>query len=105
MEERTLGRTGHDSTVVTFGTASLGRVTQEAADTAVRTILDHGVNHIDIAPSYGEAMERDPQAVARDVRLGYVGRDAAARDYGVVLDAAGAVDAAATKKLRGGGGK
>ncbi len=58
MEERTLGRTGHDSTVVTFGTASLGRVTQEAADTAVRTILDHGVNHIDIAPSYGEAMER-----------------------------------------------
>ncbi|MDP6391310.1 MAG: hydantoinase B/oxoprolinase family protein [Alphaproteobacteria bacterium] len=54
---------------------------------------------------YGEAMERDPQAVARDVRLGYVGRDAAARDYGVVLDAAGAVDAAATKKLRGGGGK
>ncbi len=58
MEKRTLGRTGHDSTVVTFGTASLGRVTQEAADKATRTMLDHGVNHIDIAPSYGQAMER-----------------------------------------------
>ncbi len=58
MEKRRLGRTGHESTVVTFGTAGIGRVTQAEADTAVRHILDHGVNHIDIAPSYGEAMER-----------------------------------------------
>ncbi len=58
MEKRRLGRTGHESTVVTFGTAGIGRVTQAEADTAVRHILDHGVNHIDVAPSYGEAMER-----------------------------------------------
>ena len=58
MEQRKLGRTGHLSTIVTFGTAGIGRVTQAQADTAVQRILAHGVNHIDIAPSYGEAMER-----------------------------------------------
>ena len=58
MEKRRLGRTGHESTVVTFGTAGIGRVNQEVADRAVEQILEHGVNHIDIAPTYGEAMER-----------------------------------------------
>ena len=58
MEQRELGRTGHRSTVVTFGTAGLGRVEQAVADKAVQAVLDHGVNHVDIAPSYGEAMER-----------------------------------------------
>ena len=58
MEKRKLGRTGHLSSVVTFGTAGIGRVSQADADTAVERILAHGVNHIDIAPSYGEAMER-----------------------------------------------
>jgi aryl-alcohol dehydrogenase-like predicted oxidoreductase len=58
MEKRRLGRTGHESTVVTFGTAGIGRVSQAVADTAVEQILQHGVNHIDIAPTYGEAMER-----------------------------------------------
>ena len=58
MEKRKLGRTGHLSSVVTFGTAGIGRVSQADADTAVEQILARGVNHIDIAPSYGEAMER-----------------------------------------------
>ncbi|MCH9009885.1 MAG: aldo/keto reductase [Chloroflexi bacterium] len=58
MEKRRLGRTGHESTVVTFGTAGLGRVTQEVADKAIQQVLDAGVNHIDIAPTYGQAMER-----------------------------------------------
>lgn len=58
MEKRTLGRTGHESTVVCFGTAGVGRVPQDVADVAVERILEHGVNHIDIAPTYGEAMER-----------------------------------------------
>ena len=58
MEKRRLGRTEHESTVVTFGTAGIGRVSQTVADRAVEQILEHGVNHIDIAPSYGEAMER-----------------------------------------------
>ena len=49
---------------------------------------------------YGNAFERDPEAVAEDVRLGYVSRDASARAYGVALNEAGQVDAAATQVLR-----
>ncbi len=58
MEKRTLGRTGHQSTVVTFGTAGIGKVSQELADKAIELALQHSVNHVDIAPSYGQAMER-----------------------------------------------
>jgi N-methylhydantoinase B len=31
----------------------------------------------------GSPRDRDPDAVRRDVRLGYVSREAALRDYGV----------------------
>ncbi|MEK7838129.1 MAG: aldo/keto reductase [candidate division NC10 bacterium] len=43
------------STVVAFGAAGIGRVDQETADRAVETALAHGVNHVDVAPRYGEA--------------------------------------------------
>jgi N-methylhydantoinase B len=49
---------------------------------------------------YGDPLQRDPEQVARDVRRGIVTVEGAARDYGVVADAAGRVDAAATMKLR-----
>ena len=55
METRRLGRTGHDSTVVAFGTAGIGKVDQGTADIAIQLVLDRGVNHVDVAPSYGEA--------------------------------------------------
>ncbi|MCX8022261.1 MAG: hydantoinase B/oxoprolinase family protein [Syntrophorhabdaceae bacterium] len=35
---------------------------------------------------YGDPFERDPEAVLRDVREGYVTIDGAKRDYGVVID-------------------
>ena len=49
---------------------------------------------------YGVALERPPELVAEDVRLGYVSRPVAERDYGVAIDAAGRVDKAATANLR-----
>ncbi len=52
---------------------------------------------------YGSALERDPALVAEDVRLGYVGAEAARERYGVALDGSGKVDEGATKALRGGG--
>ena len=55
MEKRRLGRTGHMSSVVTFGAAGIGRVPQEVADLAIADALAHGVNHIDVAPRYGDA--------------------------------------------------
>lgn len=55
METRRFGRTGHMSAIVTLGGAALGRVSQDEADRTIRLAMKHGVNHIDIAPSYGEA--------------------------------------------------
>jgi|DewCreStandDraft_1066081.scaffolds.fasta_scaffold01962_1 aryl-alcohol dehydrogenase-like predicted oxidoreductase len=58
MEKRRLGRTGHLSTVITFGAVALARVSQAEADRAMELVLEYGVNHIDVAPSYGEAEVR-----------------------------------------------
>jgi len=52
---REFGRTKHMSTRVIFGAAALGHVTQEVADRTLELLLRHGVNHIDVASSYGEA--------------------------------------------------
>jgi len=49
------GRTGHDSTRVIFGAAALGEATQDQADETLQVLLRHGVNHIDVAASYGDA--------------------------------------------------
>jgi N-methylhydantoinase B len=51
---------------------------------------------------FGDPAVREPALVARDVRLGYVSREAARRDYKVVLRDDGEPDAAATAKTRGG---
>jgi aryl-alcohol dehydrogenase-like predicted oxidoreductase len=55
IEQRPFGRTGHMSTAVIFGAAALGRVDQGTADRVLDLLLEHGVNHIDTAPSYGDA--------------------------------------------------
>ncbi len=50
----------------------------------------------------GDPLARAPAAVADDVRNGLVSVAAAARDYGVVVDADGVIDAAATRRARDG---
>ena len=52
------------------------------------------------AGGFGDPLERDPAAVARDVRNEVVSREAARADYGVVIDDAGQVDPAASARLR-----
>src|SRR5207249_6732848 len=49
------GRTGHESTRIIFGAAALSRVSQNVADQALEVLLEHGINHIDVAASYGDA--------------------------------------------------
>jgi aryl-alcohol dehydrogenase-like predicted oxidoreductase len=49
------GRTGHLSTRAIFGAAALSSVTQDEADRTLQVLLQHGVNHIDTAASYGDA--------------------------------------------------
>nr|WP_273847213.1 hydantoinase B/oxoprolinase family protein [Rubrobacter calidifluminis] len=52
------------------------------------------------AGGVGDPLERDPEAVAKDVRWGLVSREAAESEYGVVLGEDGSVDAAATQSRR-----
>ena len=49
------GRTDHQSTRVLFGAGALGNVTQDVADRVLDVLLQHGINHIDVAASYGDA--------------------------------------------------
>jgi N-methylhydantoinase B len=49
---------------------------------------------------YGDPLQREPHRVAEDVADGYVSREAAERDYGVVIDLRGEVDRDATAELR-----
>jgi aryl-alcohol dehydrogenase-like predicted oxidoreductase len=59
------GRSGHMSTRTLFGAASLGHVTQEEADRTLEVLLQYGVNHIDVAASYGDAELRIAPWLAR----------------------------------------
>jgi aryl-alcohol dehydrogenase-like predicted oxidoreductase len=58
METRRFGRSGHLSTVAIFGAAAFWDVEQAQADKSMQLVVEHGVNHIDVAPSYGKAEER-----------------------------------------------
>ncbi|WP_274650832.1 aldo/keto reductase [Paenibacillus humicola] len=58
MLKRQIGRLGYEGSVVMFGAASLGGVTQEEADESIQYALQHGINHFDTAASYGNAEVR-----------------------------------------------
>lgn len=51
---------------------------------------------------WGSPLTRDPDAVARDVRLGYISAVRAREDYGVVVSEDGTLDVNATQALRAG---
>src|SRR6266851_3859563 len=59
------GRSGHMSTRTIFGAAALGSLTQGEADRALEVLLQYGVNHIDVAASYGDAEIRIAPWLAR----------------------------------------
>ncbi len=55
IAKQPFGRTGHQSTRTIFGAAALSEVTQDEAHQTLEVLLRYGVNHIDVAASYGEA--------------------------------------------------
>lgn len=55
IQKKQFGTTGHASTRTIFGAAALSSVTQEDADRTLEVLLKHGINHIDVAASYGDA--------------------------------------------------
>lgn len=73
MQTRRFGRTGHLSTLAIFGAAAFWEISQEQADESLRLVIEKGVNHIDVAPSYGQAEERVGPWMARERECFFLG--------------------------------
>ena len=87
MEKRSFVRTGHMSTVAIFGSAAFWEVPQSVADQTMERVIAAGVNHIDVAPSYGQAEERLGPCLAKERERFFLGcktmertRDGAAQE-------------------------
>ena len=55
IERAPFGATGHESSRVIFGAAALASASKADADRTLELLLEHGINHIDVAASYGDA--------------------------------------------------
>ncbi|MGH9228862.1 MAG: aldo/keto reductase [Acidimicrobiales bacterium] len=55
VDRADFGSTGHESSRVIFGGAALATMRQEAADDVLPVLRGAGVNHLDVAASYGDA--------------------------------------------------
>ncbi len=58
MLKRRFGRSRHMSSVAIFGAAAFWELSQADADRVMENVLAAGVNHFDVAPSYGQAEQR-----------------------------------------------
>src|ERR687886_16861 len=81
IERAPFGATGHVSTRVIFGAAALARVSKGDADRALDLLLEHGVNHIDVAASYGDAELRIAPWLQRSAGTFFVATKTEQRDY------------------------
>ena len=68
MLQRRLGRTDHHSSIAILGGAAFSRCRPEEAAVAFAAAMDAGVNHLDIAPQYGEAQRNVGPLLTADVR-------------------------------------
>jgi aryl-alcohol dehydrogenase-like predicted oxidoreductase len=75
------GATGHDSSRVIFGAAALGSVSKGDADRALDQLLEHGVNHIDVAAGYGDAELRIAPWLKRNPDTFFVATKTGERTY------------------------
>ncbi|HYT14137.1 MAG TPA: aldo/keto reductase [Candidatus Nitrosopolaris sp.] len=80
VRQDAFGRTGHQSSRTIFGAASLSNVTQDAADRTLEVLLRHGVNHIDVAASYGDAELRIAPWLKREPHRFFLATKTGARD-------------------------
>lgn len=73
METRRFGRTGHMSTIAIFGGAAFWEISQEEADKIMESVIAAGINHIDVAPSYGQAEIRIGPWMSRERERFFLG--------------------------------
>jgi aryl-alcohol dehydrogenase-like predicted oxidoreductase len=65
ITKQAFGRSGHFSSRLLLGAAAFSEVTQAEADAALELALSLGVNHVDVAASYGEAELRIGSWISR----------------------------------------
>jgi len=58
IEKKAFGKTGHMSTRTIFGGAALGRegITEKESERTLEVLLEYGINHLDLAASYGKGL-------------------------------------------------
>ena len=80
MEKRRFGRSGHMSTIAIFGAAAFWEIEQKDADKIIEMVIEAGVNHIDVAPSYGQAEQRIGPWMPRERERFFLGCKTMERD-------------------------
>src|ERR671933_971188 len=86
IERAPFGATGHESSRVVFGAAALGSVSKADADRTLDLLLEHGVNHIDVAASYGDAELRVAPWLARNPGTFFLATKTGERTYRAARD-------------------
>jgi aryl-alcohol dehydrogenase-like predicted oxidoreductase len=81
IEKQPFGSTGHESTRTIFGAAALASLSQSEADPALEILLEHSVNHIDTAASYGDSELRLAPWLARHRDDFFLATKTGQRDY------------------------
>jgi aryl-alcohol dehydrogenase-like predicted oxidoreductase len=81
IEQAPFGATGHDSSRVIFGAAALASVSKADADRALDLLLEHGINHIDVAAGYGDAELRIATWLQRNPGTFFVATKTGERTY------------------------
>jgi aryl-alcohol dehydrogenase-like predicted oxidoreductase len=75
------GSSGHESTRTIFGAAALSHVSHADAEATLDLLLEHGVNHIDTAASYGDSELRIASWLKRHPTEFFVATKTDKRDY------------------------
>lgn len=86
IDHAPFGTTGHDSSRIIFGAAALGSVSQREADRTLDLLVEHGINHIDTAASYGESEVRLGPGLRRHEGSLFLATKTGERRYGPARD-------------------
>ncbi len=87
IEQLPFGRTGHLSTRLLLGAAAFSDVSQAETDAAMDVALSYGINHVDVAASYGQAEERLGDWIRRHGRPFFLATKTGERMAGPALGA------------------
>lgn len=79
METRRFGKTGHSSSIAIFGAFAVSQASQAETDVIIDSVIKAGINHIDVAPSYGHAESRLGPWMARERERFFLGCKTAER--------------------------